>query len=446
MNRTPQRLIRGVARRIRGATTPSTAAPARPDVDSHWFAPVGPSTDESPHARIVLLNDCRDQVNFGANALVDGLLRILGHHVPSATIHPIPSHWLIDVQHLDAFHRAGEGMTQPRVRWPKVADQFDAIADDWLAGRGGRDTDLWLDRFRDCDLVVFNGEGSLYRNNPSAIRGLFLAWLCRTRLGLPTVHLNGGLHLTDVVPLLNPMVRKTFGVLDAVTMREAPSFRNLQTHVPDVRGELVPDAAFALTSDDALDNASVRAIRERFGGRPYLCFDPGAMPMDDRADPASTLHRLVEGLRQVVPEIVLVSSAPADEYIGEIARATGAHYVEAMTDYREFMALAERAALVVSGRYHNVILAAIMGCPSIAFGSTTHKVHGACEMLEGICGSPHDGTDLLPRLEEVVAQAKRCVAEREALRTELQAICERRRGEAGRLGEIAASVLAASRP
>ena len=49
-----------------------------PDVSSAasaaFVAPIPPVTPTSPPGpRVVLLNDCRDQVNYGSNALVDGL-------------------------------------------------------------------------------------------------------------------------------------------------------------------------------------------------------------------------------------------------------------------------------------------------------------------------------------------------------------------------------------
>ena len=82
-------------------------------------------------------------------------------------------------------------------------------------------------RFEGADLVVLNGEGSVYRTNLSAIRELFIAWLCKCQLGIPTVFVNATVHLTDVMPILPAMVRKTLPVLDAVAVREPLSLRNL---------------------------------------------------------------------------------------------------------------------------------------------------------------------------------------------------------------------------
>jgi hypothetical protein len=125
------------------------------------------------------------------------------------------------------FVAGGAGMVQPPAIYPEVADQFDDLADEWLAGQGGPGAEEFLSRLRGADAVLLNGEGSLYRTNLSAIRELFVAWLCKTRLGIPTVYLNGRVHLTNVMPILPAMVRKTFAELDAVAVRDPFSLRNL---------------------------------------------------------------------------------------------------------------------------------------------------------------------------------------------------------------------------
>ena len=62
--------------------------------------------------------------------------------------------------------------------------------------------DGYLKALHGVDIVILNGEGSMYRTNLSAIRELFLAWFAKTRLGIPTIFINGQVHLTLVVPIL----------------------------------------------------------------------------------------------------------------------------------------------------------------------------------------------------------------------------------------------------
>ena len=256
--------------------------------------------------------------------------------------------------------------------------------------------------------MVLNGEGSIYRTNLSAVRELFLAWLAKERLGIPTVYVNGGVHLTDVVPVLPAMVRKTFPCLDAVAVREPWSLRNLREYVPDVDAHLFPDSAFVFEPDDAR-REQTRWPRCAGGsaGSPYFCFDPGPMPMDARRGGTSALHQLISASQRGGSRGVFVCSAPADAFMEAIARETGSLYVDTHRRLpRSSWPSFPGRAVLVSGRYHNPILAAITGCPSITFGSTNHKVHGACEMLDGLVGSPYDSTRLLPDLDAIAGHAR----------------------------------------
>jgi polysaccharide pyruvyl transferase WcaK-like protein len=392
----------------------------------------------------VLLNDCRDQDNFGAHALVDGLYRILMHAAPSASITPIPSHWLLDTSHgLGAFTNGGVGMRQLFAVYPAVADQFEVVAEDWLQGKGGPGAEELLSRLAGADLVVLNGEGSVYRTNLSAIRELFLAWLCKCHLGIPTIFVNATVHLTDVMPILPAMVRKTLPMLDAVAVREPLSLRNLAHYAPNVAVQLIPDSAFALTSEDASKTSLSDSLRARVGNSQYFCFDPGPMPIDHRPGGRSALFRLIEGLKDVTAEAVFVRSDPADSSVEGIAKETHSLYIDAPVDYREWMTLVRDAQFLLTGRYHNPILAAIMGCPSVTLGSSSHKVHGGCEMLE-VIGTPFDGTDLDSQTHAMVSCARHYVRNRVDFHDRLTTVSEQRRAETMELVSLIRGVLHSS--
>jgi polysaccharide pyruvyl transferase WcaK-like protein len=236
------------------------------------------------------------------------------------------------------------------------------------------------------------------------------------------------------------MVRKSFGALDAVAVREPPSYRNLRQYAPDVETKYFPDSAFVFTADHARETQTAKKIREEIGPGPHFYFDPSPMPMDERGGAASALHRMISALQRVVPRAVFVSTGPADDYIERTARETGSVFVR-IYDYREWMSLVADAQFVVTGRYHNVIMSAIMGIPSITFASASHKVHGACEMLEGLVGSPYDPTDLRPRIRAIEEHARSHMKNRDHLRERLQEVCSRRRSEVLGLGRLAADVV-----
>ena len=162
-----RRFLRQPKRALRRVHSRAFRADGLSDVSARLAKPILPIVPtDPPGPTIVLLNDCHDQENFGAHALVDGLYRILMHAAPNASVRPIPSHWLLDTSNgLGAFTNGGAGMRQLPAVYPAVADQFEVVAEDWLQGRGGPGADELLSRFQGADLVVLNGEGSVYRTN-----------------------------------------------------------------------------------------------------------------------------------------------------------------------------------------------------------------------------------------------------------------------------------------
>jgi polysaccharide pyruvyl transferase WcaK-like protein len=397
--------------------------------------PPAPPTDP-PGPTVSLLNDTRDQCNFGSEVLTDGLVRILRDRVPGVTVEPIPSHWMIGLDMPVIYHDHARGFRVPDARYPRVADQFDAVADHWEAGTGGAGVAAIVERLGRADLVFTNGEGSLYRDNESAVRELFCAWFAKERLGIPTVFANAMVHLTDVVPILPGMVRRTFPVLDAVAVREARSLANLEAFLPDLPARLIPDSAFAITPADARDTAAVADVRARIGGRPYFVFDPGTMPIDARPGTRSALHRMIEALKGTDVQAVFVRKDLTDQFVEAVARETGSVFVDTVEDYREYMTLLADAEYVVTGRYHNTTLAGIMGCPVLALATTNHKVHGAVDMLDPELGEPFDGTDVLPALDAIVARARGFRAERDAWRRRLTEVAAVRHQECFALGDL----------
>jgi polysaccharide pyruvyl transferase WcaK-like protein len=381
-------------------------------------------------------------VNYGAQALMEALIRILKAAIPDHTLRLIPSHWVIDPD--SGWQRAfynGSSLVQPQAIWPEVADQFECIADEWLAGRGGRGVDAYLRALKGVDVVILNGEGSMYRTNLSAVRELFIVWFAKTRLGIPTVFVNGLVQLTRVVPILPAMMRKAFGVLDAVTVRDPWSLRNLQEFLPEIPAKCVPDSALALSVE--IDNPSpgVKALFSELGNTEFFCFAPGPMPIDHRFGERSALYRLITEIKQLVPQAVMVASATAERpLLKQLATDTGSIYLEYQPSYRDLMAVLARTKFQISGRLHNTLLGALVGCPAISIGSLSHKVHGVCELLG--FSEPYDGTDLWPSIARIKADAASHLANGVMLRNEIKANTARLAAGSFEMGVIVRDLLA----
>ena len=388
-------------------------APA--DLTEPTFREVG-----SQPPNLLLFNDCSDQVNYGAEALVAGLIRIFETAMPGHTLRLVPSHWVMDPEEgWQQYFHPGRPLVQPQALWPEVADQFECVADEWLAGRGGSGVNAYLKALTGVDVVILNGEGSLYRTNFSAVRELFVAWFAKTRLGIPTIFMNGLVHLTDVVPILPAMARKTFGVLDAVAVRDPWSLRNAREFMPGIPVTLIADSALALSTALDKPGPGVEALFRQLGNTDFFCFDPGPMPIDYRFGNRSSMYRLILEIKQVVPQAVIVANNPVGwPMLKQLAADTGSVYLEYQPKYQDLMSVLARAKFQISGRLHNTILGALVGCPVISIGSTSHKVHGVCELLG--FDLPYDGTDLWSSIEQIKADAVRHVSGGPMLRSAIQ--------------------------
>jgi polysaccharide pyruvyl transferase WcaK-like protein len=301
--------------------------------------------------------------------------------------------------------------------------------------------DAYLKALQGVDLVILNGEGSMYRTNLSAVRELFVAWFAKTKLGIPTVFLNGLVHLTLVVPILPAMMRKTFRVLDAVAVRDPYSLRNVQEFMPEIPVKLIPDSALAVPLDINNPSPAVMALFRELGNRDFFCFDPGPMPIDHRFGTRSALYRLITEIKQLIPQAVMVASGPSEApMLKQLAADTDSFYLEHQPSYRDLMAVLARTKFQISGRNHNPLLGALVGCPAISVGSTSHKVHGTCEIL-GL-SEPYDGTDLWSSIERIKSHAASHLVNGVVLRNQIASIAARLAAESFEMGVIVKNVVA----
>jgi len=98
--------------------------------------------------RILLLNDTRDQNNWGSVALTEALLAILKDACPEMELRCIPSISLWS-------------STSPRgattMVLPELADDYEETASAWQSGRGGPEADAFISQVQWADLVIPNG-------------------------------------------------------------------------------------------------------------------------------------------------------------------------------------------------------------------------------------------------------------------------------------------------
>jgi polysaccharide pyruvyl transferase WcaK-like protein len=382
------------------------------------------------HPRILLLNDTRDQNNWGSVALTEALVAILKDACPGMELRCIPSICLWT-------STSPAGVTTMVL--PELADDYEEVASVWRSGRGGPEANAFIRQVEWADLVIYNGEGSIYRRNHSAVKALFMSWYARKILGKPCAYLNGGLHLTHVEPFLPPMARRTLLELDAVTIRESWSLKCAQEFVPGLEPELLPDSVFYYSCRSNGAPLAAKTTADLAPGN-YFCVAGGQMPHSLVRGKDAPLCRLIQALQRKGLKAMILAREDEDQYLARVAEMCGARFYGRELGVNEVLEVLRSAALQLSGRYHHFIFGALWGVPSIGFSAMSHKVQGVAEWFGPLLKPVRNSTMLGMEWEETLAQAESYLAGGADLR---QQIAHRAR-ELGdltrRYGAIAASL------
>ncbi len=410
--------------------------------------------------KILLLNDNSALPNWGAQATTHLLLEVL-RSIPGGEVESIPHEWL--TRHHRRLRFAGPGsrfvirspapgykgaivrrLSTPVEVFPKTADDFEYWADEWIAGRGGPQGTEFLTLVQNADVVVYNGENSIYRNTGEGIHGLFLTWVAKTRMGKPTCIVNHTAHLDDILPVMPAMVKLVYPKLDLVAVREPRSLANLKEHGIS-NAVLFPDIVFAHdprnTEQDTVDTWLRRV---GIGSQPYFCLSGSGLLMSmPRAEWDGRVVEIVRGLQSVIPNGVLLAKDPWCFGLQEVARRTGAAYFGPEHEFQELWPLFERASFLVTGHFHYAIMSAMVGCPFVPLSVNNHKMRGVCEHLGWHLTEPHDATWLDSCRDLIVEQSRDLATRRNELSKRLLERSSLMRREvwplAERVGRIASS-------
>ena len=99
--------------------------------------------------------------------------------------------------------------------------------------------------------------------------------------------------------------------------------------------------------------------------------------------PAEKIQDMVKILRQTYHcQVVLFAADPADVAVGaQVAEHLGAPAIGLEASSEMIVGLLGQASMVLSGRFHACVFAALAGTPLVPFRSNTYKMEGQMEML-----------------------------------------------------------------
>ncbi len=369
--------------------------------------------------KILILNDGSNYENWGIKACIDGLLKILNSGDVNFIIEGLPHSYMhrkysfepsiFKKKFFNENSRISKKFFNEFHELPDVADEFDFVADMWIKGNGGIGASHFIKKMNDIDILIFNGEGSTYRKNIGAVKGLFMLWFAKTRLNKKAYFLNGSVTLTRVDAVLPAMISKTFSIIDGISVREPYSKENIKSYCPSLDDiSVIPDSVFSINPE----NKKSVDIKSKSDSKitDYFCFSLSMLPIDfKRSYSNSSLVKLIEGLKDVVPNVVLLAKDVEDQALRELSNDTNAFYIGSNYNYHEVMTILNSSKFLLSGRYHHLIFASKVGCPCIPLMSSSHKIHGLSKLFDGIMPNPYDPTNIFVEYDGIVQCAKNIV-------------------------------------
>jgi hypothetical protein len=303
-----------------------------------------------------------------------------------------------------------------------------------------------------ADLVVINGEGSGVFSTP--FRRDFFFHLAMVELAAKlekqVFYVNGILSDCPFTGRNSASVasaRKTLSKCNAVLVRDPESLEYVQTEMPEVTSEYIPDALFTWFPKYEQFGASVPPNgdfvippiekNEYFGkldfSRPYICIGGSSWAAQFRDQAVEHYLRLLEGVRRLGFPVYVTQNCAGDSFLQEVARISGCGLVPWNTPIMMAGAILANASVFVSGRFHAAIFASLGGTPCVFLDAHSHKMSSLQRTLE------YDIRKLFPAMpadldvDEIVSLSRQYIEEGEPLRDRIKAVAGRRSEEAERL-------------
>jgi hypothetical protein len=313
--------------------------------------------------RIAYFVNSFNAINWGGQATSSGLKRLVDLNYPHAEFVPL------DIPKLPFRHCAPlRSLFEHQLARAILADDVAGVA------LNLRRMNIPMTLFNGFDTVCFNGEGAIHARSGHLIRLMGMLWYFK-HAGCFVSALNQTVDLGGP-SLARQVVAHVYRALDFVSAREPVSFRELVAL--GVRAQLVPDAAYALPRLSETQIGELTAglnLPARFIGV------TGSSALSKSS--TRTMDRLLTLIRAHYPmPIVFLANAKTDIALARaLRRKHGFLIVQPPVRHEQAMAVVARAHLIVGGRQHPNIFAAMHRVPFVPFRGNTHKMEGVVELL-----------------------------------------------------------------
>jgi polysaccharide pyruvyl transferase WcaK-like protein len=248
------------------------------------------------------------------------------------------------------------------------------------------------------DVVVVNGEGSLHGFSGNARALLYLAYAAKKHLGKEVHIINHSCYPEDSLNRSDfsrwDFYRKVYAVADSVAVREPISYRLLK----DAGMSAVP----AFDCIPLFVRKHYAAPRRRDARKVLIA---GSVAWSRSS--LSEFARYFRGMLRMGYEVSVLTGArllPAEDdqiFLKELRSVcAGGWRVKHAQSMDEWLNAIAGAGVLVSGRFHHTIAAAVLGTPFILFESNTPKNAGIALAL----GTPPPLSYAVPNLADILMQ------------------------------------------
>ncbi|AUX10557.1 hypothetical protein AArcSl_2946 [Halalkaliarchaeum desulfuricum] len=271
------------------------------------------------------------------------------------------------------------------------------------------------------DIVVINGEGSIYDRQRKGRMMLFVAYLAKEYFDTDTILVNHTADLSDKE--MRKMAANVYPILDDVVFREPASADHVSNVIQNVEYRTAADAAFVY--DPIKDHNSWETVANRNGyysvwpdsaagfdlTEDYICVGGSSIynrPDRPPYDPVPAFQNLCQRLKSEVGPVVLTACSGDIDIIRPIADELDLPVIGPRTPIQQLVDVFGNASLFISGRWHSSVYALTGGVPIITLTANTHKTKGILDLV-GLDQPVFDALDLDSEVESIVSLAEELI-------------------------------------
>lgn len=285
---------------------------------------------------------------------------------------------------------------------------------------------------KECDIVVINGEGSIYDTQRTGRMNLFVAYMAKQHFGKPCILVN---HTADIHnTCMAEIVSHVYPLLDDIVFREPLSATECAAFLQGKNSAVGADAAFTYrpTADPAWPSIAARdgyfsIWPDSASGfnpmAPYVCVGGSSIylrPDRPEYDPIPGFMDLCKILQQKVGRVVLTAPCTTDEKIFRpISRELGLPLIGLATATQQAVDILGNARAYVSGRWHPSIFALTGGTPIVTLTANTFKTQALARHV-GLDAPTFNALKLHEKIEPIVELTRVYVEQGDNLRRKLR--------------------------